>query len=141
MDRSPGTRRRLTWSSGAATALALLACYGTFALVGILSVLGVAVRVPDGLWSAAIVLFAWLAFVTVLINFRQHRTPWLLIVGAAGASLISWAMLVSYNGLLEVAGFAALIGVAVGERRLARCRSAAAPDGRPESSSAPRVPA
>ncbi len=112
---------RLSRLSGAAAALSIMACYGTLAVVSLLTLAGFSIDIHEGAWAAVIVVFAGLAFVGVLMNFRRHRTLGPVIVAAIGAALITWVMFVSFNRIIEVAGFVALITAAVWERRMKTC--------------------
>jgi hypothetical protein len=101
-----------------ATVISILACYGTLAFVSLLSLFGLSLNIHEGAWAGVITLFAWLAFIAVAINFRRYRAPGPLLLGAAGAVLITWVMFVSFNRILEIAGFAGLVTAALWERRL-----------------------
>lgn len=104
---------RFGWLSGTATALSILACYGTLLLIGALSSLGIALTVHEGAWAGAITFFATLAVIGVLIGYRRHRSWPPVIVSAAGAALIAWVMYGKYDRLVELLGFAALVLAAV----------------------------
>jgi hypothetical protein len=101
-----------------ATVISILACYGTLAFVSLLSLFGLSLNIHEGAWAGVITLFAWLAFIAVAINFRRYRALGPLLLGAAGAVLITWVMFVSFNRIIEIAGFAGLITAALWERRL-----------------------
>src|SRR3546814_17928524 len=60
------------WLAGAGTLLAILTCYGTLALVALLSVLGVSIAIHEGAWAAAISAFAGLAVFGVALGYRRH---------------------------------------------------------------------
>lgn len=115
--RSGGTPR-LGWLAGAGTVLAVLACYGTLAVVGALSLLGVTLVIDPGAWAGAIVVFAVLAVLGVALGYARHRVAGPLVLAAIGAALVIWAMLGSYSRLIEVAGFAGLIAAAIWDWRL-----------------------
>ncbi|MDP6707914.1 MAG: MerC family mercury resistance protein [Alphaproteobacteria bacterium] len=108
------------WLAGAATLLALLACYGTLGVVGALSALGVGLDLHEGAWAAAIGLFALLALGALALGYRRHRAVGPLIVGACGTALVLWAMAVSYDRALEVAGFAGLVAGAIWDWQVKR---------------------
>jgi hypothetical protein len=107
--------------AGLATVISILACYGTLAFVSLLSLFGLSLNIQEGAWAGVITLFAWLAFIGVAINFRRYRALGPLLIGAAGAVLITWVMYVSFNRILEIAGFAGLITAILWERRLKKC--------------------
>lgn len=97
------------WGAVAAAA-SLVACYGTLALVGVLAMFGLTVSVNEAVWAAAIAGAALVAVAATGFNARRHRQPWPLAISGLGASLIVYAMFVSYNPLVEGVGFALLIG-------------------------------
>ena len=90
-----------------ATALALIACYGTLAFVSVLSFVGITVEIKNGLWAGAIVAFFVLA--VGLIAFRSSRVYGPTLLGLVGFGLILWAMLASYSWTIELAAFGALV--------------------------------
>lgn len=104
--------------TGLAALMSIIACYGTLALVSILSLLGITIDIHTGVWAGAITFFAWLAVGGVANNFRRHRAVGPLIAAAVGAVFVTWAMFVSFNRIIEIAGFAGLILAALWERRL-----------------------
>ena len=104
--------------TGLSTLLSILACYGTLAMVSILSFLGITIDINTGIWAAAITFFAWLAVAGVAGSFKQHRTVGPLIIAAVGAVLITLAMFVSYSRIIEIVGFAGLVFAALWERYL-----------------------
>lgn len=96
------------WGAVAAIA-SIIACYGTLAFVGLLSLIGVAFALPESAWAATIVAAAALAVVATAFNLPRHRQPWPLLASALGAGLIAYVMFWSYNPFIEMLGFAALI--------------------------------
>lgn len=112
---------RLTRLSGAAAILSLLACSGTLAAVSLLTVAGFSINIHEGAWAAMIVVFALLVFIGVCLNFRRHRTMGPVVVAAIGAAMIVWVMSISFNRMIEVIGFAALMSAALSERRTKPC--------------------
>ena len=105
------------------TGLALLSCYGTLALVAVLSALGVSLAVDEKAWAGAISIFAVVAFAGVALGFRRSRVAWPVAVGAIGLAAVLWAMLISYSWTVELAGFAALAAAAAGAWRGRRASS------------------
>jgi hypothetical protein len=106
--------------AGADTVLSITACYGTLAVLSVLSLLGVTLAINPGVWAWAISLFALLALggVTLVIG----GAAW----GSAGyrnyrAALVVWAMVGSYSRIAELAGFAGLITAAIWDWRLQKC--------------------
>lgn len=65
-------------------------------------------------------LFAVLAVVGVVFGYRRHRVPAPVILAVIGAGLIVWVMFGSFNRILELLGFAALIAAATWDWRLKR---------------------
>ena len=104
--------------TGLSTLLSLLACYGTLAFVSILSLLGITIHIDTGVWAGVITFFAWFAVAGVAGSFRRNRKLGPLIMAALGAVFITWAMFVSFNRIIEIAGFAGLIYAALWERNL-----------------------
>ena len=98
--------------------LSIVACYGTLAFVMIFSLFGITISVHEGAWAAVIVVFSWLAVVAMGVSYRHHRGMGPVIVSAIGALLITWVMLVAFNRIEEVLGFAALIVAALWDRYL-----------------------
>jgi hypothetical protein len=107
--------------AGLATVVSILACYGMLAFVGLSSLLGLSLNIHEGAWACVITLFAWLAAVGVAISFRRYRALGPLLLVVAGAFLITWVMFVSFNRILEIAGFAGLITASLWERKLKKC--------------------
>jgi len=99
---------RLDWLASIATALSLIACYGTLAVIGILGVLGISIALNETLWAGAIVAFAALAVGGLGFGLARHRQPWPILVGGFGAAAIGYAMYVQYDRLIELAGFVLL---------------------------------
>ncbi len=108
------------WGAVAAVA-SVVACYGTLAFLGILSLLGISLALPEGAWAVAIVTAAILAVVATAFNLPRHRQLLPLLATGLGATLIGYVMFVSYNPLVEVLGFAILIaGVGLDLRHIYR---------------------
>ncbi|MFQ5931270.1 MAG: MerC domain-containing protein [Nitrospiraceae bacterium] len=116
--------------AGTGTVLAIAACYGTMAIVTLLSLLGVTLAINKGVWAGAISLFALLALLGVVLGYREHRMRGPLVIGALGAALVLWAMFGSYSRIVEIMGFAGLITAALWDWRLKKCErpAACAPD-------------
>jgi uncharacterized membrane protein YdjX (TVP38/TMEM64 family)/rhodanese-related sulfurtransferase len=103
-----------------ATALAVLSCYGTLALVALLSLIGVSLAIDDSIWAGAISLFATLAVLALAASYRRHGATGPTVAGLFGLALILWVMLGSYNRFIEGAGFALLIFATVWDWLAAR---------------------
>ena len=92
-------------------ALALIACYGTLALVGLLGVMGISMGVNENIWAGAIIFFAVAASVVTAIGIRKHGSVWPFAVSIAGAGILIYTMCVNYSVVTELIGFVVL-GVA-----------------------------
>ncbi len=119
---------KLSWFPRAATALAVLSCYGTTVLIGLLSLLGVSLALDEGVWAGAISVFAALATIAVAASYRRHHIIGPTVIAALGLALILWAMYGSYSRPTELAGFVLLIAATLWDWR-AGARSGAAVDG------------
>ena len=117
--------RRLDWLASLGTILAFLACYGTLAVIGALSLIGISPAVNEGVWAGAIVLFALVALVGIVLGWRGHRVVGPLVLGVVGAGLVIYTMGVSYSRVVEIVGFVALIVAAVWDWRAKRAANAA----------------
>jgi len=122
---------RSSWLAGGGAVLSILACYGTLALIAILSLMGITVAINVHVWAAAIVLFAILAMLGVAWGYRSHRNIGPLCVAVLGTLLVILAMYGSdfLNDVLglnsravELLGFAALIIATILDWRLKRLR-------------------
>jgi hypothetical protein len=114
-------------------ALALLSCYGTTALIGLLSLVGVSLALNARAWAATIVLLAGLAVAGLLFRLRRHRRAGPFITALPGFGLIAWVMLRSYDPRLEAAGFAILLGAVLWDHRSVISVRARRPRGSPAS--------
>ena len=117
---------KASWSPGAATALAVLSCYGTTVLIGLLSLLGVTLAIDEGAWAGAIAIFAALATVAVAMSYRRHRIVGPTVVAALGLGLILWVMFGSYGRVIELVGFGLLTAAALWDWRAGASRGGAA---------------
>lgn len=120
--------RKASWFARAATVLAILSCYGTTALIGLLSLLGVSLALNEGIWAGAISVFAALAAIAIAVSYRRHRVIGPTVVAALGFVLILWTMYGSYSRVIELAGFVLLIAAALWDWRAGAGRAAAADD-------------
>ena len=120
MDQQFNPLQRLGRYSGVAVVLSIVACYGTLALVAILSLAGVTMSVHEGAWAAVIVVLAWIAVLAMGVNIRSIGSFGPFVIADIGALLVSWVMIVDYSRVLEVVGFALLIVAALRDRQLRR---------------------
>jgi arsenite methyltransferase len=114
---------RFGWLAGTGAILSIVACYGTLATVGVLSLLGITLAINPGLWAGAISLFAVLAVVGVAVSYGRHRVMSPLVIAGIGAALVIWAMFGFYNRIVEVTGFAGLITAVIWDWRLKKCEN------------------
>jgi rhodanese-related sulfurtransferase len=95
-------------------------------IIGLLSLLGIALAVNERAWAGAISLFAALSAIAIAVSYRRHRSIWPTLAALPGLVLILWAMYGSYSRLIEFAGFVLLIAATLLDWRAgARSRSAA----------------
>ncbi|WP_290653021.1 MerC family mercury resistance protein, partial [Aquisalimonas sp.] len=92
--------------------MAILACYGGMAALGLLAVLGMGLAFDETLWAGAIFLFAALTLGAVLPGMKYHGAYGPGLLGGAGVAVIGFVMFVQYNMLIELLGFL-LLAVAV----------------------------
>jgi rhodanese-related sulfurtransferase len=111
-------QNRTSWLPGAATVLAILSCYGTMALVGLLSLLGLALHIDDGIWAAAISVFSVVAVVAIAASVRRHGSIWPTGMAIVGLALILWSLHGTYLFVVEAMGFALVIAAAFWDRRI-----------------------
>ena len=93
------------WLAPVAAALSLVACYGTLAAIGLLGALGVTIALNEAIWAGAILLFAGLTFALLLARRRRHDRLAPTALAGIGLLLIGFTMLVSYDRIIELAGF------------------------------------
>ena len=113
-------KSRFYWIVGAGTALSLFACYGTLAIIAILSALGIAIGVNEALWAGAIVAFAAVAVGGLGLSSRQHKNFSPLVIGFIGAVTLVYTMYVQYDRMVELSGFVLLCLAAAWDWRLRR---------------------
>lgn len=113
---------RWEWLPGAATVCSIVACYGTLAVVGVLSVMGVGIALHEGAWAGVISLFAVIAAAGIAFGYRHHRVVGPLVLAIFGVALVLWVMFGSFNRVLEIAGFAALVAATLWDWRAKNSR-------------------
>lgn len=106
----------------AATALSLVACYGTLAAIGLLGALGISIALDEAVWAGAILVFAWLALLALWLRQRRHGRLWPIVLAAIGVALITFTMTITYERAIELAGFAFLCAGTFMDWRAARGR-------------------
>lgn len=100
--------RTRDWIAPAAAAMSLVACYGTLAAIALLGTLGVTIALNDALWAGAIVVFAWLTLLALWLRKRRRRLLGPIALAAIGVALITFTMMVTYERVIELVGFAFL---------------------------------
>ncbi len=108
----------------AALGLALLSCYGTLALVGLLPLLGIGLALDEGTWALTIAAFVLLTLAALAAGRRRHRALAPTLLAVTGSAAILQALFIDYHPLVELAGFV-LLAVAVLRDRQARHRQEA----------------
>jgi hypothetical protein len=81
-----GITQRANWLAPAGTAMAMLACYGVSATIGLASLVGVSIALPFR--APVIVFFSAFAAAGLASSFRRHRNRPALILGLLGFVLI-----------------------------------------------------
>lgn len=128
MNEQRKAKPRLDWLPGAAVLLSVVACYGTLAAVAVLSMLGVGLAVNEAAWAGAISLFAVIAAILVALNSQRHGSRGPLVLAVLGTALVAWAMFFGFSRVIELSGFAALIGATAWDWRLLRRQRGSATD-------------
>ncbi len=114
------TEARWDWLPGIATTCSILVCYGTLAVLGVLSLMGVGIVLHEGAWAAVISVFAVLAALGIGFSYRRHRSMGPIALATVGALMVLWAMFGSYSRAAEIAGFAALVAATLWDWRAKR---------------------
>jgi arsenite methyltransferase len=107
--------------------VAFLVCEGTLAVVALLSLGGVTLAIDEKIWAGAVVFMSILALITIALGWRKHGNFWPILPAAAGAAVVTYTMLVNYNMLIELCGFAFLAGAAFWDYRLKQYAAAPGP--------------
>jgi hypothetical protein len=95
-----------------------LACYGTLAIIGLFGALGFSVSIHKGAWAITISLFALIALLGAVLNYRKHGIPPPAILSTIGFGLILWAMFVHFQRFVEITGFSCLIIKAIWDHQI-----------------------
>lgn len=115
-------RGKISWLPGAATALAIVSCYGTTLLIGLLSMLGVSMAINERAWAGAISASAGLAVAFIGISGLRRHSFGPAVIATIGLIVILWAMYGDYSRLVELVGFALLVSATFWDLRLSRRR-------------------
>ncbi|MEE9300317.1 MAG: MerC family mercury resistance protein [Alphaproteobacteria bacterium] len=117
--------RRLSWLGSAASLLAVVTCYGTMAVVALLSVIGIGVDLDDSVFVKIVTGLLVVALLGMAYSFRLHRHPGPFLLSLAAAGVLGWVFYGSYSQALEISGFAALVAASLWDfRSKRRARSA-----------------
>lgn len=92
MSDNPADPGRIARLPQVGTALSLLTCYGTLALVALLSAMGITLAINLQIWAAAIVAFAFLAVFGILIGRRVHGKSGPVLLALVGALVVTLSM-------------------------------------------------
>jgi arsenite methyltransferase len=104
--------RRRGFAGALALLTAMLACYGSIAAAGLLSLAGFTLAVNEAAVSGVVVAFVALAVAAVAAGARAHGRAPPLVAALAGGALVAHAQLVAFSFAVEFAGFA-LVAVAI----------------------------
>ncbi|MDI5934539.1 MerC family mercury resistance protein [Halomonas kalidii] len=108
----------------AALCLALLSCYGTLALVGLLPLLGIGLALDEGAWALAIAAFVLLTLATLAAGIRRHHAVGPTLLATAGSAPILYALFIDYHASVELAGFVLLAAATLWDLRQRRRQEA-----------------
>ncbi|MCZ0811426.1 MAG: MerC family mercury resistance protein [Pseudomonadota bacterium] len=118
MKRGNGSAASPDWAGLAASALALVSCYGTLAVVITLSAAGITLTLDETIWAVVIALITLVAVVAVAFGTRRHGKMMPTLLAAAGFGVVLWVQFVDYSLMVEIAGFATLVVAAAWDWRL-----------------------
>jgi len=113
MAPSTSGKKDYSWVGSATSLLAVLACYGTLAAVGLLSVVGISIELDEGLLVKLITGLLILALAGMGYSWRVHRHPGPLLLSVASAVLLLWVFYGHYSKPLELTGFVCLVVASV----------------------------
>ena len=88
--------------------MAAIACYGTLALVALMSLLGVTLAFNEAIWAGSIVAFTLAATLVIALGVKLHKSCKPLVPGLLGSALMVYTMLVDYRLVFELLAFALL---------------------------------
>ena len=117
MAKSTSDKNDYSWLGSATSLLAVLACYGTLAVVGLLSVIGISIQLDEGLLVRLISGLLIFALLGMGYSYRMHRHPGPLLLSVTFAALLLWVFYGSYSKPLELTGFAFLVVASVRDFR------------------------
>jgi arsenite methyltransferase len=97
-------QRRGLWGS-LSLLIAAITCYGTLALVGLMSAFGVSMAVNEGLWAGSIIAFALMATAVIALGMRKHHSIKPVLISLVGSGVLIYTMYLNYNMVTEFIGF------------------------------------
>ena len=118
MRAAPEEDRKFAWAAGAASALAIIACYGPTLLLAVLAAAGMAVAINEGVWAGTVAVLALAAFAAALLGYRRHGAAGPVVLAGLGVALVLWALFVRYDWRVELVGFVGLALAAAWQWRL-----------------------
>ncbi|MCA9627078.1 MAG: MerC domain-containing protein [Myxococcales bacterium] len=113
----PNPPSRFSWASSAMSLLAVVACYGTLAAVGLLSLVGVSVEINEAVLVKVVTGLLVVALAGMGLSYRVHRKLGPLVLSVAAAGLLLWVFYGSYSKPLELVGFGVLVAASVWDFR------------------------
>ena len=87
------------WLAPAGTVMAMLACYGVTAVIGLLSLIGISVALPFR--APIIILFSAIAAAGLAGSYKRHHSRAAIVLGLAGFILISGSKFLPSNRKAE----------------------------------------
>lgn len=120
MANTKSDKKDYSWLGSAASLLAVGTCYGTLAVVSLLSIIGISVKIDESTMTKLITGLLVLALGGMGYSYRVHRHPGPLLLSVASAALLLWVFYGSYAKPLEFTGFAVLIIASIWDFRTKR---------------------
>ncbi len=111
-------KKDYSWVGTATSLLAVVACYGTLAVVALLPIVGISIEIDEGIMVKLVSGILILALAGMAYSCRMHRHPGPLLLSFASAALLIWVFYGSYSKPLELIGFAVLMVASVWDFRV-----------------------
>lgn len=102
-------KKDYSWLGSVASLLAVATCYGTLAMVSLLSIIGIGVKIDESTMEKLITGLLVLALGGMVYSYTVHRHRGPLMLSAASAMILLWVFFVSYSRPFELSGFVGLI--------------------------------
>ena len=105
--------RQNNWLAPAGTAMAMLACYGVTAAIGVLSLIGISMALPFR--APVIVLCSAIAAASLASSYRRHQSGLVVVLGLVGFVLVAGSKFLPPDLKadaigIEAAGFLCMVG-------------------------------